>query len=372
MEKSDRLLLITSVAGGIALFTIGTILTNFDPLTLGYLGIFSLMIAIFPYSIIVYVKVDREKKMEDYFPQFLRDIAEAKRAGMTIPQAIDVSAETDYGVLTNEIKRIRNLLSWGVPFPETMKMLSERIKYSMYMKRGLAILLEAYFAGGKIADTMEAVSESTRVLKEVEKERQSVLQQQMIIVYLIHFMFIGILVALYRIMIPLLTFQGGGGANLISSFSTGGAPSLDFYKLVFFLTMTIQSISNGIVAGVTRDGSITAGVKHAGIMITISLFVYTGFIFPKLFTINLISSKGEVTTNEPLEFYGSVTLENEPVAAARITIIFGGRTESTFTDEYGDFNIKMRAPTVSGNYDVKAEANYENFGTTTTTQVLVR
>jgi len=310
--------------------------------------------------------------MEDYFPQFLRDIAEAKRAGMTIPKAIEISAESDYGPLTIEVRKLRNQLSWGTPFPQAMKMLGDRIEYSTYIKRGLAILLEAYFAGGKIADTMEAVGDSTRQLKEVEKERESTLQQQLIVVYLIHFIFVGILVALYRILIPLLTFQGGGSASLISSFGGGESPPLEFYKLLFFLTMTIQSFGNGIVAGMTKEGSFSSGVKHAGIMITVSLLAFTGFIYPKLFTINVISSKSELTTNEPIEFYGSITLENKPISGCEIKIDFGGRTAQGITDNYGDFSISMRAPTVAGTYNVIVEAVYEGYSTTTTVSETVK
>jgi len=49
----SRTLLIGCIIVAIALFIIGVLLTGFDLLTLGYLGIFSLMIIIFPYSIIV-------------------------------------------------------------------------------------------------------------------------------------------------------------------------------------------------------------------------------------------------------------------------------------------------------------------------------
>lgn len=372
MEKSDRRILIISIIAGLSIFFGGLALGNFETIMIAYLGIAALMIVIFPYSIIVYLKVKKEKIMEDFFPQFLRDIAEAKRAGMTIPKGIELSAETDYGPLTPEIKRVRNLLSWGIPFPEAMKLLSSRIKYSSYIRRGLAILLEAYFSGGKIADTMEAVGDSTRMLKEVEKERESTLQQQLVIVYMIHFIFIGILVALYRILIPLLNLQGGGGASLISGLGASESPPLEFYKLLFFLSMTIQSFCNGLVAGVTKEGSITAGIKHAGIMVTIALLVYTGFIFPRMFTINAISSKSEVTTNEPVEFYGSITLENEPIAGVEISVSFGGKKEITFTDEYGDYSLKMRSPTVSGAYDAVLEANYEDNKATSTLAITVK
>ncbi len=367
--ESEKLTLIISIIVGLAVIIISAFLSNFNIISIVYVSVIALMIFIFPYSLVIYLKVSKAKKMEDYFPQFLRDIAEAQRAGMTIPKAVEISASTDYGPFTELVVKMRNLLSWGVPFPETIRIMQKSIKYSTYIKRGLAILLESYYAGGKIADTMEAVSESTRILKEVEKERQSTLQQQLIIIYLIHFIFIGILVALYRILIPILNFQSGG-ISLVQTVGTGEPPSLDFYKLLFFLTMSIQSFANGIVAGVTREGSFSAGVKHAGIMITIGLIAYMTFIFPKMFMLNAISSKGEVSTNEPISFFGSVILEDKPVEGAKVIVNFGGIVKEGYTDEYGNFNIKMNAPTVRGDYKVVLEAHYDEY--TTKTSMLIK
>jgi len=372
LEKKDTLIIVWSGVIAVAQLVIGLFLTNFELIYVGYFGVAALMIIIFPYSLIVYLRVRKAKMMEEYFPSFLRDIAEAKRAGMTIPNAIALSAQTDYGPLTKEIKRMNNLLSWGVPFPETIKLLQKRVKYSTYIKRGLAILLESYYTGGRIEDAMDAVAESTRLLKEVEKDRESVLQQQLIIVYLIHFIFVGILVALYKILIPLLTFQGGGSASLITSFGGGQSPPLDFYKLLFFLTMTIQSFSNGLVAGVTKEGSLAAGTKHAGIMISTALLAFAIFIFPKTYAINVMSSKTEVTTNELVEFFGSVTLENEPISNVEVTVNFGGVADSTYTDEYGDFSIKIRAPTVEGNYIARVSSTYEGFEAVVDIPIVVR
>ncbi len=372
MEKKDLLIIVWSVVIAVIQFVIGTFLANFEILYIGYLGITALMIIIFPYSIIVYLRVRNAKGMEEYFPAFLKDISEAKRAGMTIPNAIALSAETDYGPLTKEVKRFSNLLSWGIPFPESIRLLQDRVKYSIYIKRGLAILLEAYFTGGRIEDSMDAVAESTRMLKEVEKDRESTLQQQLIIVYLIHFIFIGILVALYTILIPLLSFQGGGGAGLVATFGGGKPPPLDFYKLLFFLTMTIQSFGNGMVAGVTKEGSLAAGAKHAGIMLSVALLTFAMFIFPKMFTINLMSSKTEITTSEMVELYGSVTLENEPLVGIEVKANFGGNIGVASTDEYGDFSILIKAPTVEGTYNAEVNSNYEGLEAVANVQITVR
>lgn len=367
---NEKIILGLSVAVGLITFMLITLVGNFEFVSIGYALVATAIITIFPYSTIIYLRVRTAKKMEDYFPAFLSDIAEGKRAGMTIPHAIELSASTDYGPLSKEIKKMNYLISWGIPLPDTLKMVSEHAKYSKYIQRGLAILLESYYTGGKIAETMDAIASSTRKLKEVEKDRESVLQQQMIIVYLIHFIFIGILIALYNIMIPMLNMQTMGGA-MIGGGSDEQMPSIGFYKVLFFLTMTIQSFCNGLVAGVTKEGAVSAGVKHSGIMVAVALVAYVIFIMPEAFTLNAVSSKIDAVRGEEIEFYGSLTLENQPVSNATIKVTYGGVTNQGLTNQYGEFSVKVNSPLTAGVYPAKIEAIYNEYYSTSEIQITV-
>src|SRR5437870_124894 len=74
--------------------------------TLGFIG---------PYGFYV-AKLQREvKQIERRLPDFLRDVAEAGRFGMTLAEAIVVSSGGRYGKLTPEIKKMAAQITWGVP-----------------------------------------------------------------------------------------------------------------------------------------------------------------------------------------------------------------------------------------------------------------
>src|SRR5437867_726251 len=74
--------------------------------TLGFIG---------PYGFYV-AKLQREiKQVERRLPDFLRDVAEAGRFGMTLAEAIVVSSGGRYGKLTPEIKKMAAQITWGVP-----------------------------------------------------------------------------------------------------------------------------------------------------------------------------------------------------------------------------------------------------------------
>src|SRR2546426_1078723 len=80
--------------------------------TLGFIG---------PYGFYV-AKLQREIKLiERRLPDFLRDVAEAGRFGMTLAEAIVVSSGGRYGKLTPEIKKMAAQITWGVPATEARR-----------------------------------------------------------------------------------------------------------------------------------------------------------------------------------------------------------------------------------------------------------
>src|SRR2546427_656377 len=87
--------------------------------TLGFIG---------PYGFYV-AKLQREvKQIERRLPDFLRDVAEAGRFGMTLAEAIVVSSGGRYGKLTPEIKKMAAQITWGVPATEALRLFADRVK----------------------------------------------------------------------------------------------------------------------------------------------------------------------------------------------------------------------------------------------------
>ena len=54
----------------------------------------------------VFYVSERFRKIDEAFPDFVRDLAESRRAGMTFTKAIMYSSKGNYGLLTPEIQKI--------------------------------------------------------------------------------------------------------------------------------------------------------------------------------------------------------------------------------------------------------------------------
>lgn len=290
----------------------------------GSILILGLIVGVLPYGLISFLKNRAVREMENQFPSFLKDLAESKKGGMTIIQAFESATETDYGRLNHEIDKIHNQLSWGIPFPEVMQRFSKRMDTSPVIQELISILLQSFKSGGDITETIEALAEDSSKLKGAIQEKNSQIKQQIFIMYIIYFLFIGITVGLYSMLVQLLGLgqsgggalsgleflggEGGGGSqNFCGPSITISAPMCEtakifgfipgnitdftsdyattynygqmaYYKSLLFSMLMVQGLSTGAVAGQISEGTPTAGVKHALIMIPIAFVVYMAMV----------------------------------------------------------------------------------------------
>lgn len=246
-----------------------------------------------PQLMLRYKKYRELKEMEEKFPAFLRDLTESISAGMPFHQAVVASSKLQYGALSKEIKKISNQITWGIPLDKILDQFAERIKRSRRLFTATKIIRESYVSGGDVVSILESVADNSTMLEESEKERKSLLGQYTILLYAISLIFIVIVVAINRLMVPIFQTSGTGEfTGLVNpcGFCTGftcsvcalfestsqNIFSLDplsigaYYTSLFFFMSLIQSIFCGLVAGQVGENSITAGIKHSLILVTIT------------------------------------------------------------------------------------------------------
>lgn len=293
-KKTVRL--ISFLIGGIIAIA-GILLITFDLVPLGIVFLFgSLITAFLPYGVYSFFKNKALKNMEDHFPSLLRDLAEAQKSGVSLSQAFMMVKNRDYGILSTEVKSVSNQISWGIPFPEVIKKFAKRIEDSDLMKNSLAIILQSFYSGGDIAKTMDTLASDAMLIKDAEKQRKAVLNQQVFIIYIIFFLFVAIIVALFKFMVPLLAsgFEGISGAGpknfcslsisewmceICALFRMGVATdNLCYYKTLFLFMVLIESIFTGLVAGYVGEGKLSAGLGHIFPMLLIGILAHIFFI----------------------------------------------------------------------------------------------
>src|SRR3989338_6880765 len=198
----------------------------------------------------LYLQYSRVQEIEEYFPNFLRDLADAQRAGTTLPRAIYATSNIYYGALSTEVRKMADQISWGIPFEEVFERFKKRIN-SVLVRRSIDIIIEAHRAGGQITQIFDTVTADTQKIKEVEHERRSTLRVHVYTVYFIYFVFMFIVVILQTLLVPSLP-----AISNISKIVGGGGQSISeegVYVYLLHLTV-IQGFFIGLIAGEMSEG----------------------------------------------------------------------------------------------------------------------
>jgi flagellar protein FlaJ len=244
--------------------------------------IFGMMALMGPYGFYMSARVKRVKQIEDRLPDFLRDVAEAGRFGMTLAEAIVVASSGRYGPLTPEIKKMAAQIEWGVPSNEALRLFSERVKTPL-VQRMVSIIMKASDAGGNVADVLTMVAHDARETILTESEKGITMSTYVAVIYISFFVFIATVVILLASFLPQMELAGTQLTESLEEYGMGGADLSSVSKLdvsvipqvsfAFLIAAIAHAIGDGIMAGVLQKGSIPIGLRHAFIMLVMTFLI---------------------------------------------------------------------------------------------------
>jgi pilus assembly protein TadC len=216
--------------------------------------------------------------IDEKFPDFLRDLAESARAGMTLPRALVTASQGTYGALTPEIKTMAAQVQWGVDFGDALRRFAKRTKTPL-IDRTVALVVEAQRAGGNVVDVLTAASEDAREIKQIVSERNTQMSMYNVVIYIAYFVFLVVVLVLSVQFIPAfhaaVGVQGEGGA---AGAQVGGLTFKAFdpedFNTLFFQAAVVQAIGGGLVGGVLSKGHPLAGFIHIAVMLAVAWFCF--------------------------------------------------------------------------------------------------
>jgi len=212
-------------------------------------------------------------EIETRLPDFLRDVAEAGRFGMTLADAIVVASSGRYGRLTPEIKKMAAQIEWGVPASEAIRLFATRVKTPLVVRMS-SIIMKANDAGGNVADVLSMVSHDAKETILTEEERGVTMQTYVLVVYIAFFVFIATILILQGQFLPKMEEAGATVSDQAAKAGVGEIPGVSIQtdiipsvSFVFLLSVVVHAVGDGILAGVIQKGSISVGLKHSFIML---------------------------------------------------------------------------------------------------------
>jgi len=245
--------------------------------------VLGLLCLIAPYGFAMTAKLRRVAKVEERLPDFLRDVAEAGRFGMTLPDAIVVASTGRYGLLTDEIKKMASQIEWGVPVAQALDLFEKRVPTPL-TQRVVSIVTRANEAGGNVADVLTMVAHDTREAQLQQQARQISMLTYVTVIYISFFVFLVTIYIMAAVFLPQMITAGCGVST--SSLSGSGAITLAFQFvpvlfLAFMVAVIVHAVGDGIMAGVLFNGRIPEGLQHATIMLATGWLIMR-FVVPPL------------------------------------------------------------------------------------------
>ncbi len=238
------------------------------------LVIISLVIASIQFWIDFFSEIKRQREIEEKFLEFIRNLVESVKSGVSIPRSIINVSKKDYGALNPYVKKLANQIEWGIPTRKALLTFSFDTDNKI-IKRSISIIVEAEQSGGDIRDILSSVVNSVINVKKLREERKATAYTQIIQGYIIFFVFIGIMLILQFWLFPKLTGISGviqSGVSGISGISSSQSYNLD---TVFLSLIIIQGFFAGIMIGKFSEGTIKNGLLHSLILITSSTLIIT-------------------------------------------------------------------------------------------------
>ena len=238
--------------------------------------IFGIVALLLPYGIYGYRRDQIRARVEEKFPDFLRDLAEYWKGGLSMTVAIQTLAKGEYGNLNDEVNKMASQISWGVSFGEVLEMFTERVT-SPIVTRAVRMVDEANRAGGKISDILLAASYDAREIKALETERRQEVGSYVTVIYASFFVYLGIILVLASTFNP---------AIVDSSAATGGSGSMSIGNLtiremnevwistVFLYSLIVQGVGMGMAAGFMSTGRLYSAFLRASFLLFLGWFIF--------------------------------------------------------------------------------------------------
>jgi flagellar protein FlaJ len=209
---------------------------------------------------IVHIRLAKVRNgMEQGVTNFLRDLTEVRKTGLSPEKCIESLSKRDYGSFTKELRKISTEISWGIPIKNVMMKFLLRTR-SWMVQIVMFLLVETIDVGGGTIPMIESLARFNNLTQEVEKEKKMSVRPYVMMPYLASIL----LVATTIMMMGLTTGITVPGVN--------SAPQDNsLMQIVFISSVIFNSYLIGIVAGKISEESVGAGFKHAAILVLISI-----------------------------------------------------------------------------------------------------
>ncbi|OPY37600.1 MAG: flagellar assembly protein J [Methanoregula sp. PtaU1.Bin051] len=239
--------------------------------------VFAILIAIIPLAILDFKEERRVRLLEEALPNFFRDLAGMNDSGMTLPNAVHLVANSEYGTLSPHIRKLDNEMSWGVGFVEALHHFGSSLGTKL-ADRSVDLIAKASRAGGDVSEVLRAAANDTFEVVNLAQERRNNMMIYVIIVLVSFAVFLFVIAILVSTFLATMATAGAAAQSAGASTQFMGRIDIPSYKRLFSHAAMIQGFCSGLMAGQMGEGRVIAGLKYSAAMLIIAWVTFRFFI----------------------------------------------------------------------------------------------
>ncbi|MFP9193927.1 type II secretion system F family protein [Natrialbaceae archaeon A-CW1-1] len=225
-------------------------------------------------------------QIEQIVPDLLDRLSGANESGRTITESINHVSKSDLGRLNPEIKRLQQDILWGTDVQTALHRMDNRVR-TPAVTRMVTLLTNAMVVTSNISPVLRIAAADAKNARQLQKKRKQEMQVYVIIIYISFFVFLVILLTLSEMLIPSIptvdipagTVPADDSGTLTTVLdSQPSEAQIQRYVSLVYHSAFIQAIGSGLVAGQMGENDLRSGIKHVGILLSVTYLLFIIFL----------------------------------------------------------------------------------------------
>jgi archaeal flagellar protein FlaJ len=243
-----------------------------------FLGIFAIILTAV-YFVLMLKADNRGKKVETVLPDALQLMSTNLRAGLTTDKALLVSAREEFGILTEELKRVGKEIATGRDIKEALMDITKRIKSST-LSRTINLIVFGITSGGELASLLEESAASLRQQMLTKKQVHAVVLMYSIFIFasvgFISPLLFGLSSSLVEIIVKSLANVEIPTSTAINMPFVISKVTIEPVFITWFsiIALSISAILSSLVLGLINNGEEKEGIKFIPLLVSISIVMF--------------------------------------------------------------------------------------------------
>ena len=216
----------------------------------------TLIVVALPAALADMYYVGREGRTVAGIKQFLRDLVETRKSGLSPERCIHALSNKDYGAFSVHLKKISMKLNWGYPLKTIYEEFRGNVRNWLALIN-IYLLVDTIEVGGGTEQSLETLAKFAESASKLEEEKKAVLMPLTIVPYIGAALLTGTTV----MFLQFFTNMASMGVSVAS---------VTLYR-VLLTPLALHSWVLGLVTGKIVSGRVSAGFTHAIFLTLVSL-----------------------------------------------------------------------------------------------------